>query len=382
MKKSFLLFIVFTNLIFNLNTLAQHQAFNFNQVDTVINNAIKEHAFPGAQILIWQHGNTLYDRPFGNFTYDSESPKVTNKTIYDLASVTKVIATTTAAMICYDRKLFSLDDPVVKYIPEFGVNGKENITIKNLLLHNTGLPAWKKFYETCKNKEEVLKEIYSSGLEYPTGEKTVYSDLGIITLGKIIEKVTGKSLDEFCKDEIFIPLKMNSTFFNPPDSLKQYCAPTEVDNYWRNKILQGEVHDETSAMLNGVAGHAGLFSTATDIAKLMAVLINKGMLDGKTFIKQSTIELFTKRYSDQSSRALGWDTKSETGSSSGDYFSSNSYGHTGFTGTSVWVDPQRNLFVIFLTNRVYPTRDNSKISKVRPELHNAVIKSIEQSNEK
>jgi CubicO group peptidase (beta-lactamase class C family) len=285
-------------------------------------------------------------------------------------------------MICYDRKLFSLDDPVVKYIPEFGVNGKENITIKNLLLHNTGLPAWKKFYETCKNKEAVLKEIYSSELEYPPGGKTVYSDLGIITLGKIIEKVTGKSLDEFCKDEIFIPLKMNSTFFNPPDSLKQYCSPTEADNYWRNKILQGEVHDETSAMLNGVAGHAGLFSTATDIAKLMAVLINKGMLDGKTFIKQSTIDLFTKRYSDQSSRALGWDTKSETGSSSGDYFSSNSYGHTGFTGTSVWVDPQRNLFVIFLTNRVYPTRDNSKISKVRPELHNAVIKSIEQTNEK
>lgn len=377
MKKLLILLIVLTNLVPNLSTLAQHQAFNFNQVDSVINNAIEVHAFPGAQILIWQDGNTLYDKSFGNFNYDSKSPKVTNKTIYDLASVTKVIATTTAAMICYDRKLFSLDDPVAKYIPEFGVNGKENITIKNLLLHNTGLPAWKKFYESCKNKEEVLKEIYSSELEYPTGEKTVYSDLGIITLGKIIEKVTGKSLDKFCKDEIFIPLKMNSTFFNPPDSLKQYCAPTEVDNYWRNKILQGEVHDETSAMLNGVAGHAGLFSTATDIAKLMAVLINKGMLDGKRFIKQSTIELFTKRYSEQSSRALGWDTKSETGSSSGDYFSSNSYGHTGFTGTSVWVDPQRNLFVIFLTNRVYPTRNNSKISKVRPELHNAVIKSIE-----
>jgi CubicO group peptidase (beta-lactamase class C family) len=246
-----------------------------------------------------------------------------------------------------------------------------------LLLHNTGLPAWKKFYEIASYSEEVINDIYSSPLEYETGAKTVYSDLGMITMGKIIEKVTGEKLDEFCKKEIFIPLHMTSTFFNPPDSLKKYCAPTEVDNYWRNRLLQGEVHDETSAMLNGVAGHAGLFSNANDIAKLMTVLINKGKFSGKQFIKKSTIELFTKRYSDQSTRAIGWDTRSETGSSSGDYFSGDSYGHTGFTGTSVWVDPDRNLFVIFLTNRVYPTRANVKILKVRPELHNAVIKSLE-----
>lgn len=382
MRKLLLLIAAFTNLIINLNTFAQNPTYNFDQVDAVIQKAIEDKAFPGAQILIWQNGKTIYDKSFGHLTYDSKSPEVTNKTIFDLASVTKVIATTTAAMICYDRNLFSLDDPVVKYIPEFGVNGKEKITIKNLLLHNTGLPAWKKFYESCKTKEDVLKEIYSSELEYPTGEKTVYSDLGIITLGKIIEKVTNKSLDNFCRDEIFNPLKMNSTFYNPPDSLKQYCAPTEIDNYWRNKTIQGEVHDETSAMLNGVAGHAGLFSTTSDIAKLMEVLISKGIYLGQSIIKQSTIELFTKRYSDQSSRALGWDTKSETGSSAGDFFSGSSYGHTGFTGTSVWVDPQRNLFVIFLTNRVYPTRDNSKISKVRPELHNAVIKSLEKMYEK
>ena len=212
-------------------------------------------------------------------------------------------------------------------------------------------------------------------------EKTVYSDLGIITLGKIIEKVTGKSLDIFCKDEIFNPLNMNSTFFNPNDSLKKLCAPTEIDNYWRMKTLQGEVHDETSAMLNGVAGHAGLFSTADDIAKLMSVLLNKGKLNQKQFIKQSTIEFFTKRYSSESSRALGWDTKSESGSSSGEYFSINSFGHTGYTGTSIWADPERNLFVVFLTNRVYPTRENTKIQKVRPQLHNAVIKSIETIDE-
>jgi CubicO group peptidase (beta-lactamase class C family) len=376
MKKHFFTIVLLTFLIVDLNVLAQSQTYNFNEVDSVLDKAITDHAFPGAVVLIWKDGNTIYEKPFGNFTYNSKSPKMINQTIFDLASLTKVIATTTAAMICYDRKLFSLDDPVVKYIPEFGENGKEKITIINLLIHNTGLPAWKKFYGSGLTYDEVLKEIYSSPLEYEIGTKTVYSDLGIITLGKIIEKVTEKKLDVFCKEEIFTPLRMNSTFYNPPDSIKKYCAPTEVDNYWRNKTLQGEVHDETSAMLNGVTGHAGLFSTASDIAKLMVVLLNKGMIDGNQFIKKNTVELFTKRNSDESSRALGWDTRSETGSSSGDFFSSNSFGHTGFTGTSVWADPERNLFVVFLTNRVYPTRENIKILKVRPALHNAVIKAL------
>jgi len=333
-------------------------------------------------VLIWKDDKTIYKKAFGNYTYDNSSPIVQTNTIFDLASVTKVVATTTAAMICYDRKLFSLDDKVIKYIPEFGVNGKENITVKNLLLHNAGLPAWKKFYGRGLKYDDVINEIYSSEIEYKTGEKTVYSDLGIITLGKIIEKVTNKSLDNFCEVEIFKPLEMNTTFYNPKDSLKKLCAPTETDDYWRMKALQGEVHDETSAMLNGVAGHAGLFSTVEDIAKLMSILMNEGKLGQEQFIKQSTVELFTKRYSEESTRALGWDTKSDSGSSAGIYFSKNSFGHTGYTGTSIWADPDRNLFVVFLTNRVYPTRENTKIQKVRPQLHNAVIKSIEKIDEK
>lgn len=357
----------------------QKNSIQFKGVDSVINKAIDDKAFPGAVVLVYKDGKIIYEKPFGNFTYEKTSPMVTTNTIYDLASLSKVVATTTAAMLCCDRNLFSLDDKVVKYIPEFGVNGKENITIRNLLIHNSGLTAWKKFYERNLTPNEVLKEIYSSELEYKTGEKTVYSDLGIITLGKIIEKVTEKTLDVFCKDEIFIPLSMNSTFYNPIDSVKKFCAPTEIDNYWRMKTLQGEVHDETSAMLNGVAGHAGLFSTANDIAKLMDVLMNKGKLGNKQFIQQSTVEYFTKKYSNESSRAIGWDTKSETGSSSGDYFSSNSFGHTGFTGTSIWADPERNLFVVFLTNRVYPTRENGKLGKVRPELHNTIIKCLEKN---
>ena len=368
-------------LILNLSLYSQSNDFQFNAVDKVINKAVEDKSFPGAVVLVWKDGKTIYEKAFGNYTYDSSSPKIKTNTLFDLASLTKVVATTTAAMICYDRDLFSLDNKVTKYIPEFDVNGKDNITIKNLLIHNSGLPAWKKFYGRDLKYDDVINEIYSSELEYKTGEKSVYSDLGIITLGKIIEKVTGKSLDVFCKDEIFIPLKMESTFYNPDDSLKKLCAPTETDNYWRMKTLQGEVHDETSAMLNGVAGHAGLFSTAYDLAKLMSVLLNKGKIKQKIFIQQSTIELFTKRVSKESTRAIGWDTKSDSGSSAGKYFSKNSFGHTGYTGTSIWADPDRNLFVVFLTNRVYPTRENTKIQKVRPQLHNAVIKSIEKFDE-
>ena len=371
-----ILFIIIT---LNAGFYCQNVDYNFSKVDQVVNNSIKDHAFPGAVVLIWKDGNIIYEKAFGNYTYDPESQKVYPHTLYDLASLTKVIATTTATMICYDRNLFSLDEKVVKYIPQFGINGKENITIKNLLLHNSGLPAWKKFYGRNLKYEDVINEIFASKLEFKTGEKTVYTDLGIITLGKIIEKVTGKSLDAFCNDEIFNPLKMNSTIFNPTDSVKKLCAPTETDNYWRMKTLQGEVHDETSAMLNGVAGHAGLFSTASDISKLMSVLMNKEKLNDEQFIKQSTIEFFTKRYSKESTRALGWDTKSDSGSSTGKYFSKSSFGHTGFTGTSVWADPERNLFIVFLTNRVYPTRDNTKILNVRPQLHNAIIKCLEKN---
>ena len=373
--------IFFLIIICSVGFYCQKVDYNFSKVDQIVNHSIEDKAFPGAVVLIWKDGNIIYEKSYGNYTYDPKSQKVNSQTIYDLASLTKVIATTTATMICYDRNLISLDDKVVKYISEFGANGKENITIKNLLLHNSGLPAWKKFYGRNLKPENIIDEIFVSKLEFKTGEKTVYSDLGIITLGKIIENVTGKSLDIFCNDEIFVPLRMNSTFFNPTDTIKKLCAPTEVDNYWRMKTLQGEVHDETSAMLNAVAGHAGLFSTALDISKLMSVLMNKGKFEQKQFIKQSTVELFTKRYSIESTRALGWDTKSDSGSSAGKYFSKNSFGHTGYTGTSIWADPDRNLFVIFLTNRVFPTRENTKIQKVRPQLHNAVIKSIEKFDE-
>lgn len=301
--------------LFGLNVSCQnnkHQQSenNFTQVDEIILSAIKDSAFPGAVVLVSKDRKIIYEKSFGHLTYNDTSATVTKNTIYDIASLTKVIATTTAAMICYDNNLFLLDDPVAKYIPEFSQNGNEKVTIKNLLLHNSGLPAFKRFYKNYSSADEVIKDIYKTPLSYETGSKTVYSDLGFITLAKIVEQVTGKRFDAFCKEKIFIPLQMNSTFFNPADSLLYKIAPTEYDNYWRNELVWGEVHDETASLLNGVSGHAGLFSTAKDISNLLLLLLNDGTFNGHQIIKSATVKLFTTRYSDKSTRALGWDTKS------------------------------------------------------------------------
>jgi len=381
-KLTYILRVFVITILFGLNVSCQNiknqqSEYDLTQVDEIIQSAIKDSSFPGAVVLISKNGNIIYEKAFGHFTYDDTSAAVSINTIYDIASLTKVIATTTAAMIGYDRNLFSLDDPVAKYIPEFSQNGKEKVTIKNLLLHNSGLPAFKPFYKNYSSADEVIKDIYKTPLSYEPGSKTVYSDLGFITLAKLIEKVTGKRFDAFCKEEIFKPLQMNSTYFNPHDPLKYKIAPTEYDNYWRNKLVWGKVHDETASLLGGVAGHAGLFSTAEDMSKLLQLLLDGGTFNGHQIIRPETVKLFTTKYSDKSTRALGWDTKSEENSSAGNLFDITSFGHTGFTGTSVWVDPTRNLFIVFLTNRVYPTRENKKLYKVRPALHDAVIKALD-----
>jgi beta-N-acetylhexosaminidase len=378
-----LLFILVQNSVIIKSNESNPGAINFDNVDKVIQTAIKDSAFPGAVLLISKDGNTIYQKAYGHYTYNNNSSSMKINTIFDLASVSKVVSTTTCAMICYDRGLFKLDDKVFKYIPSFAQNGKQNVTIRNLLVHNSGLRPDIKSYKAYENsphpEQDILNEIYSDTLIYPTGKMMVYSDLGMITMAKIVEKITGKTLDKFASEEVFKPLGMKHTMYNPPASIKDSIAPTETDNYFRNRQLQGEVHDETSFLMGGVAGHAGLFSNVRDLAKFLMMLLNKGSSNGKQIIKPETVELFTKKQSELSSRALGWDTKSVTGySSAGKYFDPLSYGHTGFTGTSIWIDPTRNLFVIFLTNRVYPTRNNVEILEVRPLVHNAIIESLEK----
>lgn len=353
--------------------------YNFSAVDSLMKKALKDSAFPGAVVLAATHGRVVYFKPFGRYSYDADAIQMRKDAMFDLASVTKVITTTTAAMMLYDDGRLLLDRKVKDYLPEFGNNGKEAITVRDLLLHEGGLPAFKPFYKTLRTPGEVTDAIMTSEVEFPVGTKFQYSDLGMITLQKIIEKIASKPLDQFLQERLFSPLKMTRTMYKPSPEYWYFCVPTEKDNYWRMTTLKGKVHDEAAYLLGGVAGHAGLFSTAQDIAVFLQMLLQKGSYDGMEFIKPETVKMWTKKQSTISTRALGWDTRSPERSSAGSLFSPNSFGHTGFTGTSVWVDPEREAFVILFTNRVNPTRNNSKLTPLRPRLHDAVIKALEQT---
>ena len=385
MKKIILLSIAF--ILCGLSCYAN----DFSKAEEIITQSIAKNYFPGAQLIVGDDNKIIYEKSFGNFTYDEFSPAVTDESIYDLASLTKVIATTSAIMKLYQESKIDLNDKVVKYIPEFADNGKENINILNLLLHNSGLKSFIPFYKYYSIKEEVINAIYNAELDYEPDTKFVYSDLNAILLGFIVEKVSEQSLDKYCKENIFEPLGMRSTTFLPDDKMKERIPPTENDTYWRNRQLKGEVHDEAASILGGVAGNAGLFSNAEDLYKFMRLLLNNGSyynpysrgLKEEKLFEPEYVSLFTKRFTEvfyTNSRALGWDTKPDVLPSKyrmpcGELISDNCFGHTGYTGTSVWCDRERKLIIIFLTNRVYPSRDNEGIREVRPDIHNAAIES-------
>ncbi len=361
-------------LVFQKN--AEDSLYDFSQVDSLMYDAIKRRTFPGAQLLVARNGKAILNKCYGRFTYSPKSPEVNYNTLYDLASLTKVLSTTTAAMILYEQGKLKLSDYVYKYLPEFDNNGKDKITIEQLLLHTSGLPAGHRFYKKFSARREVINAIMNEKLINEPGEKFVYSDLGMIVLQLVIEKITGMPLDKFVYDNVFSKLNLSHITYNPSQASKKFCAPTEKDNYWRRKLVQGEVHDETAALLGGVSGNAGLFSNAEDIGVFVQMLLDGGVYKNKRILKKETIDFFTARR--ENDRALGWDTKSAEGyTSAGSLFSLNSFGHTGFTGTSIWVDKERKLFVILLTNRVYPTRKNREHIKFRPVLHDAVIRAVE-----
>jgi CubicO group peptidase (beta-lactamase class C family) len=347
-------------------------------VDTIMQRAIEDSTFPGGVLLVARNGLVVYNKAYGGLDYDLDHGRSTIQTMYDLASVTKVIATTSAVMRLVDERKMRLEDPAVQYIPQFGQNGKERITLYNLMVHNSGLPAWRKFYEFCSTPQCVLDSVYATGLVYKTGDSTVYSDLGIITMGKVVEQITGVPLDRYVDSVFFKPLGMTNTMYNPPGYLVDRIAPTEVDTYWlkTGQAVRGCVHDENAAVLGGVSGHAGLFSTASDLAKFMQMLLNGGTYGGRRYIKEETVLKFVQRQSDQDSRAIGWDTKDPVRSWAGTLMSGRTFLHTGFTGTSVAADPEKNLIVILLSNRVYPSRSHTGISKVRPIIHDAIVRAM------
>lgn len=357
------------------------------ELENLVNSGIANRYYPGAQLLIGTPGKIIMEQNFGKYTYDSNAQTVTSSSIFDIASVTKVVATTSAIMQLYDNGRLNINDNVSLYIPEFATQEKGEIRIVNLLLHNSGFKAWVPFYKTLTTRQQVLEAIYNMDLEYKVGTKFVYSDLNAVLLGIIVEKITDMPLDEYCRINIFEPLAMSRTCFVPNAELKGWALPTENDSYWRNRLLKGEVHDETAALLGGVSGNAGLFSNARDLYEFMCVMLQRGAyynphsrgLREEQFAHSDVIQLFTKKWETpmyNNLRGLGWDTKPEPTSfraPCGEKFSVNSFGHTGYTGTSVWADTDRNLIVIFLTNRVYPSRDNNGIREIRPEIHNLAM---------
>jgi CubicO group peptidase (beta-lactamase class C family) len=326
----------------------------------ILEESVRSGAFPGAVVVAGDAQNIFFEAAAGRFEFDPASAEVRSDTIYDVASLTKVVVTTTLAMMLFEEGKLDLDAQVDVY------------TIRQLLTHSSGLPAQLPLplgegrvrvsgFEPNCDPHPALRAALSQGERVKPGTTVIYSDVGFIVLGQIIEELEGQKLDVAARKRIFEPLGMKDTSFNPDPSLLSRIAPT-------GSSTRGRVHDPTGAAMGGVAGHAGLFSTALDLATFCRTMLRGGR----------AIELFTRV--DQgvvgSTRALGWDTPSEKNSSAGRYFSKGSFGHTGFTGTSMWIDPNRRLYVIFLTNRVFSSADSTQIRNIRPKLHDAVMSSL------
>ncbi len=348
----------------------------------VVEKAIGDRAFPGATLAVGFRGK-LSVHAFGNLKYDAKSPTVNADTMYDIASLTKVVVTTTLVEKLVEGDFpspLNLDAPIERYLPEWPKGPqpewRHKVTVRNLMTHTSGLPPFKEYWRTSTSKQETLGRIFAEPLEYEPGTKVVYSDLGIILMAEIIQRLTGKPLDVLANENIFGPLGMRHSTYNPPKAIRPEIAPTEFDSQLRHRLVQGEVHDENAFAIGGVSGHAGVFSTAGDLAVFCQMLLNGGVYAHQRILKRSTIAEFTVQQPlAQNTRTLGWVVPTE-GSSSGHYFSSHTYGHTGFTGTTIWIDPDRQLFVVLLTNRVHPTRENHKIAEVRPAVHDAVMKAL------
>jgi beta-N-acetylhexosaminidase len=349
----------------------------------LLDRAVADGAFPGGVLAVGLNGS-LAVHPFGKLEQDGEAYEVDEDSMYDVASLTKPIVTTTAVMILVQQGRLELDRPVENWIPEFAAAAKSDpdsswrarVTLSMLLLHDSGLPDHRDFYKEAKGHDAILARVLAEPLVHAPGTQVEYSDLGFILLGEIVERVTGEPLGVFADREIFKTLGMDRSMFNPPRTLREDIAPTEMDLTFRKRLIWGEVHDENAWAMGGVAGNAGLFSTAEDIAVYAQMILNGGIYGHERMLAYSTIRRFTARQNiGGSARTLGWDVPEEP-SSSGRFFSAASFGHTGFTGTSLWIDPDRKLFVILLTNRVNPTRANEKIRQVRPALHDAIFQAL------
>ncbi len=354
----------------------QQQDASFARAFDLLRDVIEARAFPAASLAITWRGKLIALKALGRFTYGPDSPEVRPESLFDLASLTKAVATTTMAMILYERGVLDLETPVVALVPEFAADDarRRAITLHMLLAHSSGLPAYEKLFLQAKTRDELLRTAFCVPLAADPSARAVYSDIGFIVLGVALERLADERLDRFCHREVLGPLGMTRTVFNPPAEWRSTIPPTADDRNFRNRVIQGEVQDENASVLGGVAGHAGLFATAEDVAIFAHAMLN----GGSPILRPETVARFTRRESSpkNTSRALGWDTPSSP-SQSGQYFSARSFGHLGYTGTSLWIDPERELSVTLLTNRTWPDCKNHTIKEVRPKFHDTVVEAVE-----
>jgi CubicO group peptidase (beta-lactamase class C family) len=394
----------------------------FSRAFSIVREAIVQRAFPGASVAVTDREKLVALKSFGKFVFEEDlegapplsrplrqggdfDSQVIPGTLFDMASLTKAIATTTMAMILYQRGLLELDAPVSSVVPEFLTCDKrrEVVTFRMLLAHSSGLPAYEKLFLRTRNRDELLQAAFTTPLSADPLTRAEYSDIGFIILGVALERLADEPIHVFCQREIFGPLAMPHTTFNPAAALRPRIPPTADERQeqygegtcaleahestlaqpgssqqkprstFRNRIIQGEVQDENAFVLGGVAGHAGLFATAEDVARFAHFLLT----GASPILRLETIALFTRRESTPAgtSRALGWDTPSLP-SQSGEHFGSHSCGHLGYTGTSLWIDPDRQLSITLLTNRTWPDCSNQAIKLVRPEIHNAIVDAL------
>lgn len=356
------------------------------QAGALLEKAVAEGVTPGGVLLVARRGAIALERAAGRLTWDDDVPAVTPSTIYDLASLTKVIATTTLMMRRVESGALDLDATAAAYLPELEGRPVGDTTLRDLLAHSSGLPCCTELFRELgehldrdEARARYLEHIAATEMEAGARERAIYSDLGVLLLGEVLERRAGRPLDDLVQEEVLDPLGLRDTGYLPDPALRDRIAPTEPDD-WRGRLPHGEVHDENTHALGGVAPHAGLFGTARDVATFAQAMLNGGAYGGRRIAANQTVALFTRRAElvPGSSRALGWDTPSEP-SSAGRFFSARSYGHTGFTGTSLWIDPELELIVVLLTNRVHPTRENIAIRRLRPAIHDAVVLAIEDT---
>jgi serine-type D-Ala-D-Ala carboxypeptidase len=342
----------------------------WSRLDAAAEEAVKAGSVPGVVFLVSHKDKIVYRKAFGNRAVEPQRVPMTTDTVFDMASLTKGTATASSIMALVEEGKIRLSDPVVRFWPEYGQNGKDKITIRQLLTHSSGLASWDNYRQKFGDvngapiqecTERILPALAERALLNPIDTKFVYSDLNYITLGEIVRRVSGERLDKYVKHRIFEPLKMKDTGFNPDPSLFSRCAPTEK---WRGEFLCGQVHDPNAAVMGGVAGHAGLFSTADDMAKFARMLLSSdGHTKGRFPLSPNTIRMMTTPHSPQGLpvRALGWDVDTSYSHVRGDLMPLGSFGHTGFTGTFMWVDPYSRTFLIGLSNRVHPDGKGSPL---------------------